>query len=76
MPVMVIVVPRDYLDRGRLSPVWSEGHYAAGSLLTRVALCAGMFRHETSSACIVANIIRWVHITMVVRTLRETTTFM
>jgi hypothetical protein len=41
-----------------------------------VSLCAGMFRHDTSSACIVANITRWIHKTMVVLAVREVTTLM
>jgi hypothetical protein len=32
------------------------------------------FRHDTSSACIVASITRWIHKTMVVLALRDATT--
>jgi hypothetical protein len=32
-----------------------------------------VIRHDTSSACIVANITRWIHKTMVVLALREAT---
>jgi hypothetical protein len=44
--------------------------------MTGTALRPHVFRHVTSSACIVANSARWIHNTMVVLALREVTILM